>query len=31
MTKKQDRAADISAENIVIEKQAHAYVNGFGF
>ena len=31
MTKKQDRAAGISAENIVIEKQAHAYVNGFGF
>lgn len=25
MTKKQDRAADVSAENIVIEKQAHTY------
>ena len=31
MIKKQNRAAVISAEDIIIEKQAHAYVNGFGF
>ncbi len=31
MTKKQNRAAGTSTENIVIKKQEHTQVNVFGF